>query len=186
MTFDNDDNKIDDVNDTDEESQGEMDEEIEGGSNAITGDSEDKPVARKWIGIAIKVSLVVVIFFVVFYLIYFSTRYGKAKFVLSDNEIIKVVPVTTQERTFKTDSRLYFYIEKDNKNLESNLFVLQIEFFENNSYRHYKQISYEVEKDFPKLSAYIPEEYFKREGKYRIKASLDSKIVDIREIQIVK
>lgn len=186
MAFDNDDNKIDDANDTDEESKEEMDEELEGGSNAITGDAEDKPVTRKWIGIVIKVSLIVVIFFVVFYLIYFSTRYGKAKFVLSDNEIVTVVSDIAQEQTFRTNNRLYFYIEKENKNLESNLFVLQIEFFENNSYRHYKQISYEVEKDFPKLSAYIPEEYFKREGKYRIKASLDSKIVDIREIQLVK
>lgn len=186
MTLDNDDNKIDDANDTDGESKEEMDEELEAGSNAIEGDAEDKPVTRKWIGILIKVSLVVAVFFVVFYLIYFSTRYGKAKFVLSDNEIAAVVSDTAQQQAFKTNSRLYFYIEKENKNLESNLFVLQIEFFEDNSYRHYKQISYEVEKNFPKLSAYIPEEYFKREGKYRIKASLDSKIVDIREIQLVK
>ncbi len=186
MASSNDDNRISDIEGTDDGDQEEREEEVESESDSMTEDSEETTRGRKWIGIVIKVSLIIVIFLVVFYLIYFSTRYGKAKFALSDSEIIKVVTETTGELRFKTNSRIYFYIEKENKNLESNLVVLQIEFFENNSYKHYKQISYEVEKDFPKLSAYIPEEYFKRAGRYRIKASLDSKIVDIKDIELVK
>jgi hypothetical protein len=186
MASSNDDNRINDIQGTDEDDQEESREEIESDSDSIKEDSDETTHGRKWIGIVIKVSLIVIIFLVVFYLIYFSTRYGKAKFVLSDSEITKVITEATGELRFKTNSRIYFYIEKENKNLESNLVVLQIEFFEKNSYKHYKQISYEVAKDFPKLSAYIPEEYFKRAGKYRIKASLDSKIIDIKDIQLVQ
>ncbi|GEM_PF-409696 len=177
MKMDNDDNNIEENSDSDENVQEAMD----------TGESVDlkKGIGRRWLKVAIRVSLIVGVFLVVFYLIYFSTRYGKATLILSNREITSVDQSIEPERAFPVRSRIHFYVERENRRLESTLFVIAIEYFEKNAYKHYKQITYEIDKDFPKVSASIPEEYFTRAGKYRIKAMLDSKVVDMKEIEVV-
>lgn len=177
MKMDNDDNNI--------EENSESGEDVQEAQDTEEGVDSEKGTGRRWLKVAIKVSLIVGVFLVVFYLIYFSTRYGKATLTLSNREIASVGQSIALERTFPAGSRIYFHIERENRRLESTLFVIAIEYFENNSYRHYKQITYEIDEDFPKVSASIPEEYFMRAGQYRIKALLDSKIVDTKEIEVI-
>ncbi len=130
----------------------------------------------------LKVGLVVAIFGVVFYLIYFTVQYGKATFILSNQEITS--GDDSQVTRFEVNDKIFFFISRHSTDLDSNLFIIEIEYNDGENYRHYKKISYEVEKDFPKISAYIPSEYFRRSGKYRIKASLDGKIVAIHDIEV--
>ena len=140
---------------------------------------------RKWFGPAIKIALVLSIFIVVFYLVYFATKYGKAALYLSNVEINSVPDDGgDKDLNFKLNDKIYFYVEREGKNLESDLIVLDVEFFDKGSYRKFKQISYEIDKNFPKLGAYIPREYFAKSGKYRIKMSLDGKMADQKEFQI--
>ncbi len=132
----------------------------------------------------VKIGLVAAIFIVVFYLIYFTVQYGKANFILSSQEITS--DADPQVESYKVGDKIYFFLNRNNTDLESNLFVIEIEFYEGNDYKHYKQISYETDKNYPKISAYIPTEYFSRDGKYRIKASLDGKLVATNKIEVSK
>lgn len=134
--------------------------------------------------LVVKIGLVAAIFIVVFYLIYFTVQYGRANFILSNQEIAS--DDDRQVDSYKVGEKIYFFINRNNTDLEANLFVMEIEFYEGNEYKHYKQISYEIDKNFPKISAYIPTEYFSRSGKYRIKASLDGKLVATNKIEVSK
>lgn len=143
--------------------------------------SRDKGVVR----LGIKIGLILLIFFVIFYLLYFATRYGQARFILSNHEILTAEEEASGSHlVFNPSDKVFFYIGREGKNVESDLVVVEIEVSEGGGYKHYKQISYEVEKIFPKLSGYIPGEYFSRSGKYRIKALLDGKIVSTKDITI--
>jgi hypothetical protein len=143
------------------------------------------PAVRKpSAGLILKVVLVVSIFAAVFSLIYFAVQYGEANFILSDQEI------TSEDSggvaSYKVNDKVYFYISRKMKSLDANLFIIEIEYFEKDEYRRYKQISYELEKEFPKISSYVPSEYFSRAGKYRIKASLDGKLVATNIIEVAQ
>ncbi|HSV95404.1 MAG TPA: hypothetical protein VLM75_00570 [Spirochaetota bacterium] len=133
------------------------------------------------IRLAGKVVLVALIFAVVFYLIYFTSQYGKANFVLSSQEITS--GDEAQVTRYRGKDKVYFFLNRKFENLDSNMFAIEIEYFENTDFRRYKQINYEIDKDFQALGAYIPTEYFRRPGKYRIKASLDGKVVAANVIE---
>ncbi|TAL38722.1 MAG: hypothetical protein EPN93_04430 [Spirochaetes bacterium] len=134
------------------------------------------------LGLVIKVALVALIFIGVFYLIYFSVQYGKANFVLSDREITSDSDPVVER--FKTGGKIYFFINRISKDLDSSLFTIEIEKQENNEFRHHKQVSYEIEKSFPQMGAYLPQEYFRKAGKYRIKALLDGKVVATHPVEV--
>ncbi len=136
------------------------------------------------IKLAAKVALVALIFAVVFYLIYFTSQYGKANFILSSSEITSGEEVQVTRYTGR--DKVYFFINRKFEDLDSNMFAIEIEYFENNDFRRYKQISYEIDKDFQALAASIPSEYFRRPGKYRVKASLDGKVVAANEIEFAE
>jgi hypothetical protein len=130
---------------------------------------------KSTVKVLLKIALVAAIFGIIFYLIYFSVQYSKANFILSNQDITSAEVALVQN--YKVNDKIYFFLNRHNENLSSNLLILEIEFYDNKEYRHYKQISYELEKDYPKLSSYIPSEYFRKAGKYRIKVTLDGKIV---------
>lgn len=134
--------------------------------------------------LAAKVALVALIFAVVFYLIYFTTQYGKAVFILSNQEIASVDEKHVARYT--VGDKIYFFIKRNFEDLDSNMFAMEIEYFENNDFKRYKQISYEIDKSFEDMGAYIPAVYFMRPGRYRIKASLDGKVVAANEIELVE
>ena len=131
-----------------------------------------------------KVALVALIFAVVFYLIYFTSQFGKANFILSSHEIVS--EDDAQVARYAAGDKVYFFINREFEDLDSNMFSIEIEFFVNKDFQRYKQISYEIDKDFKSLGAYIPAEYFKRPGRYRVKASLDGKVAATNEIEIVE
>jgi hypothetical protein len=137
---------------------------------------------RPSVGLILKVVLVGSIFAAVFFLIYFAVQYGEANFILSNQEITS--EDSDSVASYKVNDKVYFYINRKMKSLDANLFIMEIEYFEKGEYRHYKQISYELEKEFPKISSYVPSEYFSRAGKYRIKASLDGKLVATGMIEV--
>ena len=124
------------------------------------------------------------VFVVVFFLIYKTTKIGKANFVLSNQEITSEdADMVTQ---YKPGDKIYFFINKNFKKLDASLFIIEIEYNADGEYRHYKQISYEIDKEYPKLSAYMPVEYFQRAGKYRVKASLDGEVAVTNLIEVVQ
>lgn len=148
--------------------------------NGYSGSDDNSK--KKMVKLVIKIALVAAIFGIIFYLIYFSVRYSKANFILSNQEITSADSSLVEN--YKINDKIYFFINRNSTNLNSNLMVLEIESYDNKEYRHYKQISYELEKDFPKLSSYIPSEYFRRAGKYRIKVSFDGKIAATNSIEV--
>ena len=131
-----------------------------------------------------KVALVALIFVVVFYLIFITTRYGKAVFILSNQEIGSTD--ARQVTRYTVGEKVHFFIKRNFEDLDSNMFSMEIEYFENNDFKRYKQISFEIDKNFEELGAYVPAVYFKRPGRYRIKASLDGKVVATNEIELVE
>ena len=135
-------------------------------------------------GLAIKILFVIVIFATAFSLLYYYTQYGKVIFVLAKNEAI---PENMESvNTFTVKDKIFFLIKKPDKPLGADLFVLEIGRIKDNTYSNNMQISYELEKDFTHLSAYIPLVYTRRAGVYRIKALLDGKNVAVKDITIVK
>lgn len=136
------------------------------------------------IKLIIKIALVVLIFVVVFYIIYYTVNYSGANFILSNQEIGSAGDKTV--KIYKPGEKIYFFISRRGQNLDAGLFIIEIDYFENEAYQRYKQISYELDKNFVKLNASIPTEYFLRQGKYQVKASLDGKIVSTRKIEVIQ
>ena len=86
---------------------------------------------------------------------------------------------------YELGSKIHFLINRRNgKSLNANHFVIEIGREEGGKYGNFKQISFEIEKDFSKVSAYIPVDYFTRKGKYMVKSYLDGKPVISEEIKV--
>ncbi|MGQ9842645.1 MAG: hypothetical protein ACUVRK_03680, partial [Spirochaetota bacterium] len=60
------------------------------------------------------------------------------------------------------------------------------DYYENNNFTQYKQITFEVDKNFKNLNTYIPQEYFKRNGRYQLKVLLDGKLMATKEFEVEK
>ncbi|PKL35227.1 MAG: hypothetical protein CVV44_22900 [Spirochaetae bacterium HGW-Spirochaetae-1] len=132
--------------------------------------------------LAIIVAVVVILFLVKVYL---GPDYGKVKFVISAEEISNPDDIPeTDPVTIKDDNRLYFSVTRNKTKIKAENITLAIEVSEGDSFRSYKKISYEVEKKFKKLNGYIPEVYFKNEGKYRIILQMDGNQVVSREFTV--
>ena len=92
------------------------------------------------IKLAGKVALVALIFAVVFYLIYFTTQYGKANFILSSHEITS--GDEAQVARYAVQDKVYFFINRKFEDLDSNMFAIEIEYFENNGLAVLKAVGY--------------------------------------------
>ena len=140
---------------------------------------------KKWHKITIASIVLIVIVIVILLMIYRTTQYGEAQFVVSDREIQSI----TDERldtdlSINVNENVYFFVSRKRMNLEANSLTLEIEYFEDSSFKEFKKITYEVDENFPKLSGYIPAEYFNRAGRYRIKASLDGEVISKKEFKV--
>lgn len=132
--------------------------------------------------------LTLIILVVVFagYFIYNNIGPGKVYFFVSDSEIVSPTDAENSD-SIKQNSKLYFYISYKKKTLDASVCVIQIDYEDNGEFKFYKKIMYEIDKDFPKLSCYIPPEYFnKREGKYKIMGYLDGRLVSSRVVNVSK
>jgi hypothetical protein len=135
------------------------------------------------LSMTVKVIIVAVIIGVVFYIFYYNTIRGRAIFILSDREI-ESTSGNDSKTEFNPNSRIYFYVTRKLSNLNGAVLALEIETKNNSDYVHYKRISYEIEKNFKKIHTFIPEEYFKRPGQYRIKLLIDNNLMTSEEFSI--
>jgi len=123
--------------------------------------------------------LVVALFFMV------SSTRSRARFVLSDHEIQDLSADLVSQKAFSAGSKVFFLMNKRNGNkLNASHFVMEISREDGGKYVGARQISFEIDKDFPKISSYIPVDYFGRKGKYMVKSFLDGKPVSTEEIQV--
>lgn len=134
-------------------------------------------------GIVIKVLLVAVALSVVFYLVMFTISYGKADLFLSNQEMTDFNSLSASQESFKAADKVFFIVGRKSKSMGANQLVLEIEKYDA-EYKHHKQISYELDKEYLKMGSFIPTEYFVKLGKYRIKAFLDGKEVAKRKLEI--
>ncbi len=128
--------------------------------------------------------LAAVVLVVVLLMMVTSSR-SKARFVLSASEIQEVSADVQSQTTYDVGSKIFFLVNKRNgKSLNASHFVIEISREDGGKPGAQKQISYEIDKEFGKVSAYIPVEYFSRPGKYRVKSFLDGKPVTSDEVDI--
>ncbi|MFC1670181.1 hypothetical protein ACFL20_07280 [Spirochaetota bacterium] len=134
-----------------------------------------------------KILLIVVIIMAGFYFIYFKATSGRAEFYISDKEITVTGDAHSGPHSFIAKSRIYFHVSRSGgKKLNADIIVLEINKFKENSFKKYKKLSFEVARDFGKLAAYIPKEYFSAAGKYKIKATIDGLLVKEIDLTIIE
>lgn len=135
--------------------------------------------------LVLKVVIVALIVVFALWLIFNIKDYGKVNLVISNEEITSNDQASVQK--FKDKDKVYFFIDRIIKpSLDCNTVIVVIDYYENNSFTQYKQITFEVDKNFKNLSTYIPQEYFKRNGKYQLKVMLDGKLMATKEFEVEK
>lgn len=134
------------------------------------------------VNLVLKVICVALVIIAALWLIFNIQDYGKANLIISNQEITSNDQSSVSK--FSNNDKVYFFVDRIMKSkLDCDTVTISLYYFENDSYTQYKQITFEVDKDFPKLSTYIPEEYFKRHGQYQIKVLLDGKVVATKEFK---
>lgn len=135
--------------------------------------------------LVLKIVIVALIVIFVVWLVFNIKDYGKVNLIISNKEITSNDQVSLQK--FAGNDKVYFFVDRIIKpTLDCNTVTLIIDYFENNSFTQYKQITFEVDKNFKNVSTYIPGEYFKRNGKYQLKILLDGKLMATKEFEIEK
>jgi len=134
------------------------------------------------VNLVLKVICVALVIIAALWLIFNIQDYGKANLIISNQEITSNDQSSVSK--FSNNDKVYFFVDRIMKSkLDCDTVAIALYYFENDSYTQYKQITFEVDKDFPKLSTYIPDEYFKRHGQYQIKVLLDGKVVATKEFK---
>jgi len=135
--------------------------------------------------LVLKVVIVALIVIFVLWLIFNIKDYGKVNLIISNEEITSNDQVSIQK--FKDNDKIYFFIDRIIKpSLDCNTVTVVIDYYENNAFAQYKQITFEVDKNFKNLSTYIPQQYFQRNGKYQLKVLLDGKLMATKEFEVEK
>lgn len=117
------------------------------------------------------------------YLLYKGIGVGNGEFYISDKEITSGSDAG-QVKELKTGSRLYFLVSKKFTDLNANKIVIKIEIHTGADYKTFKHITYEISDDFNRLGAFIPEQYFKSRGKFRVSALIDNNTVASYEFTV--
>jgi hypothetical protein len=138
-------------------------------------------VSKKRIMIIAGTALVVIAAFLSFFFI--KTTLNRAIFILSNQEITDYDDGDSAE-SFSPGDRVYYSLKNPHGSLNADVFILEIERKSEGAFRAYKKITYEIDRTFPKISAYIPGEYFTQSGEYRIRAYLDGNAVADGELVI--
>jgi hypothetical protein len=140
---------------------------------------------KMWQKVTIATIVLIVAVFVILLMIYRDTQYGKAQFFVSAREIQSITDeLIDTDLSINVNENVYFFVSRKGMNLEVNNLTLEIEHFKDNSFKEYKKITYEVDKNFPNLRGYIYGVYFNRAGRYRIKASLDGEVFSKKEFKV--
>lgn len=171
-----------DMNNPEETFQDEVQETVQD-ENQDTAATGGKTGSRKILGLALKIVIVIAIFAVAFYFIYFRTVKEKAFFVLSKSEI-NSKQTAKSTAAYNSGDKVYFYVSGKGKTVNATTVTLKISFIKNKVSGNYKQITYEIRKDFTHISSYIPSEYLKKPGSYKIESFIDGNRVGNQLIHI--
>ena len=117
------------------------------------------------------------------YLIYKGIGVGSGEFYISDKEITSGSDANAPKE-IKSGSRLYFLVSKKFTDLNANKVVIKIETQSGSDYKTFKHITYEISDDFNRIAAFVPEQYFKSRGKFRISALIDNNTVSSYEFTV--
>ena len=157
-----------------------------GDSSQVDSMRQKPPRFSDMKGMAFKggIALAAVILVVVLLMMVSSTR-SRARFILTDHEIQDINEDIASKTVYDAGSKIHFLINRRNgKSLNASHFVIEIGREDGGKFGSFKQISFEIDKDFTKVSAYIPVDYFTRKGKYMVKSYLDGKPVISEEIKV--
>ncbi|MCX7678054.1 MAG: hypothetical protein N2316_02430 [Spirochaetes bacterium] len=137
--------------------------------------------------IAVKggIALAVVLALFLVYILVVSVPRAKVRFVLTDYEVQNLEQDIESQKTFALGGKIFFLINRRNgKELNATHVVLEIAKIDEDKTGSVKQISFDIDKDFTKLTTFIPVDYFKKKGKYLVKAFLDGKPFAEEEISV--
>ncbi len=137
----------------------------------------------RYLSLAVKALLVLLVVAAAFYFIYVKAIRGRALLIISDREI-ESASDDQKVVDYKTGGRVYFLVTKRMTSLNGSLVALEIEKRKGDEFVHHLRASYEIEKSFSKIASYIPEEYFFVPGKYRIKLYIDGKLMNSEDIRV--
>lgn len=135
------------------------------------------------VNVALKGLVIAVVAGLAAYLIYFGAVKGTAIMIIADHDINPEAD-TVSKTEYRVKDKVYFHVHRRFNTMDCNVATLAIDIAEGGSYKGYKKISYEVDKDFEALYSYIPGEYFRKPGKYQIRLVLDSKEFLKQEFEI--
>lgn len=130
-----------------------------------------------------KPALVILCGAVLVYVFFHAGSVRKANLILSSSDIDSS-DAGNNEKEFMPGKKVYFYVGRKYGNLNAGAVILHIEIPADGGYRIYKNIRFEVDEDFKRLNSYISGEYFKKPGKYRIRALLDNTEISSRDIEV--
>lgn len=133
---------------------------------------------------ALKIGLGILIVGGIFYLIFFKALRSDVVLVLSPNEINSADDASFDE--FKMGSKIFFHVTGRKETLEAGNVTLEIQYYDGDDYKRYKQIKFEIDRDFKRLHSYVPQEYFQRAGKYKIIIYLDGEKKLTEKIEVEK
>lgn len=155
------------------------------GKNMSPHKPDLKGIDKRNLAIKGGIALAIILALFLLYMLMVSVPRSKVRFVLTDHEVQNLEEDIESQKAFTSGSKIYFLINKRNgKELNAGNVVLEIAKTDEGKSSNRKQISFEIDKDFTKLTTFIPVDYFRKKGKYTIKAFLDGKPLDEHEIEI--
>jgi len=170
------------------ENKTEFTEEMNSEKHKLSNPEEPAKVRftkKRIFSFVVRIGIIAAVIGIAVFLILFNTMSGDIVLLLSPQEVTSDNDAEDSV-SFKSNSKLYFFIAPKSGNISSDRVILEIHFEKKGQFFHYKQISYEIDKNFKKLRSFIPEDYFMRPGKYRIDVFFDNNRKISREFVVEK
>ena len=105
--------------------------------------------------------------------IYYTADSHKARFVISTAEISTPDDVT-EEITIRAGDKVYFWFGRKRELIDVTSVRVTIERADGKDGSKSFGVTYDIAKDFARLSAYLPGEYFSAPGRYNLTGYMDN------------
>ena len=143
----------------------------------------DFNIKNKFSSSHLKIGSVIAAVLVIIYIIFQTTAGRKANLLLSKHDM-ESFEKDAEDVDFNVNGKIFFFIGKKYGSLDASTITIKIDMHHDSDYKNYKNISYEIDEDFKRLNSYLTGEYFKKPGRYRIRAFLDSTMISAKEITV--